>query len=58
MKYELMTAVQQESLPIALTGKDMLVQAKTGTGKTIGFLLPTIQKLVDLKNSGQAGRGR
>ena len=36
----------------------MLAQAKTGTGKTIAFLLPTIQTLVDLKNSGKAGRGR
>jgi ATP-dependent RNA helicase MSS116, mitochondrial len=37
-----MTKVQEETLPIALTGVDMVAQAKTGTGKTMGFLLPAI----------------
>lgn len=41
-----MTAVQAETLPTTLAGKDVLAQAKTGTGKTIAFLLPAIQKLV------------
>lgn len=55
MKYDKMTEVQQQALPVALAGKDLLAQAKTGTGKTIAFLLPTIQKLVALKASGRAG---
>jgi len=58
MKYDKMTEVQQQALPVALAGKDLLAQAKTGTGKTIAFLLPTIQKLVALKASGRAGQGR
>lgn len=41
-----MTPVQAETLPYTLTGSDILAQARTGTGKTMAFLLPAIQKLV------------
>jgi len=41
-KYPNMTKVQEETVPIALTGVDLVAQAKTGTGKTMGFLLPAI----------------
>lgn len=41
-----MTSVQAETLPSTLVGNDVLAQAKTGTGKTIAFLLPAINKLV------------
>ncbi len=37
------TDVQRESIPVILTGKDVIVRAKTGTGKTIAFLAPGIQ---------------
>lgn len=37
--------IQEQAIPIALTGKDLIGQAKTGTGKTLGFGLPVIQKL-------------
>ncbi|KAJ4388238.1 hypothetical protein N0V93_008845 [Gnomoniopsis smithogilvyi] len=46
MKMATMTPVQAETLPHTLTGSDVLAQAKTGTGKTIAFLLPAIQKLI------------
>lgn len=46
MKMSTMTPVQAETLPQTLTGSDVLAQAKTGTGKTIAFLLPAIQKLI------------
>lgn len=46
LKLTTMTAVQAETLPITLAGDDVLAQAKTGTGKTIAFLLPAIQRLV------------
>lgn len=36
----------------------MIAQAKTGTGKTSAFLLPSIEKLIDLKGKGTAGQGR
>ncbi|KAG8075627.1 hypothetical protein GUJ93_ZPchr0006g43702 [Zizania palustris] len=41
--YERMTAVQEATLPIILKGKDVLAKAKTGTGKTVAFLLPAIE---------------
>lgn len=46
MKYQYMTAVQHESLPEILQGHDVLVKAKTGTGKTLGFLIPAIEVLI------------
>jgi ATP-dependent RNA helicase DeaD len=39
------TPVQQETIPLALKGLDVLVSAQTGTGKTIAYLIPLIQKL-------------
>lgn len=46
LKFEYMTPVQAATLPLLLSGRDVLAQAKTGTGKTVAFLLPVIQKLV------------
>ena len=35
--------IQTEAIPLALTGNDVIGQAKTGTGKTLGFGLPLLQ---------------
>lgn len=46
------TLVQQAAIPLALAGKDLLVHAKTGTGKTACYALPVIQSvLVQKKNA-------
>ncbi len=37
------TDVQKEAIPVVLTGKDVVVRAKTGTGKTGAFLIPIMQ---------------
>jgi len=37
--------IQEQAIPVALTGQDVIGQAKTGTGKTFGFGLPLIQSL-------------
>ncbi|NLT26640.1 MAG: DEAD/DEAH box helicase, partial [Microbacteriaceae bacterium] len=37
--------IQQETIPLALRGQDIIGQAKTGTGKTLGFGLPLLQRL-------------
>jgi superfamily II DNA/RNA helicase len=37
--------IQEQAIPVALTGQDVIGQAKTGTGKTFGFGLPLIQIL-------------
>lgn len=52
-----MTAVQAQTLPLTLAGGDMLAQAKTGTGKTIAFLLPAVQKLAATSAANAASRG-
>jgi ATP-dependent RNA helicase DeaD len=44
--YEEATAVQRAAIPVLLSGKDLLAQAATGTGKTAAFALPMIQRLM------------
>ncbi|KAL0464905.1 UNVERIFIED_CONTAM: DEAD-box ATP-dependent RNA helicase 31 [Sesamum latifolium] len=44
--YEKMTLVQEATLPVIMKGKDVLAKAKTGTGKTVAFLLPAIELIV------------
>lgn len=41
-----LTPVQQESIPLALQGKDVAAQAQTGTGKTAAFLISLFSKLL------------
>lgn len=43
--YEEMTAIQAMVLPLVLNGKDVIAQAKTGSGKTAAFALPLLAKL-------------
>ncbi len=38
------TEVQEQAIPVALEGRDIIVRAKTGTGKTFAFLLPIKQR--------------
>ena len=38
--------IQEQTLPLALGGSDLIGQAKTGTGKTLGFGIPALQRLV------------
>jgi ATP-dependent RNA helicase RhlE len=46
MGYQQPTPVQSASIPIILTGVDLLARAQTGTGKTAAFALPMIERLV------------
>ena len=41
-----MTPVQAAAIPQALAGKDVLATAQTGTGKTLAFLVPTIERML------------
>jgi ATP-dependent RNA helicase RhlE len=45
------TPVQDQAIPHALLGKDVLATAQTGTGKTLAFLIPILERLL-------AGKGR
>jgi superfamily II DNA/RNA helicase len=51
LEYLEATPVQAAAIPLALEGKDLLVSAQTGSGKTAAFLLPCLEKM--LKNSGK-----
>ncbi len=54
--YEEPTPIQQEAIPVLLTGADMLGQAATGTGKTAAFALPLLDRLGRAK--GARGKPR
>jgi ATP-dependent RNA helicase MSS116 len=47
MKLHDMTDVQTRTINEALSGSDIIAQAKTGTGKTLGFLIPVVQKMIN-----------
>jgi len=43
--FEKPSPIQEESIPIALTGRDVLARAKNGTGKTAAFCIPVLEKV-------------
>ena len=44
-KFEIPTPVQIGCIPPALAGRDVLATAQTGTGKTLGFLIPIVEQM-------------
>ena len=50
MGFEEPSPIQKEAIPTALSGKDIIGQAQTGTGKTAAFGIPIIQNLTDRKH--------
>lgn len=46
------TPVQRQAIPIAMEGNDLIGIAQTGTGKTLAFGVPMIQRLAQLKGKG------
>ena len=53
-KFATPTPVQAAAIPQALEGKDVLATAQTGTGKTLAFLIPIIERLLASKAPGIA----
>jgi ATP-dependent RNA helicase RhlE len=51
MGYETMTPIQEQAIPVVLTGKDVMGAAQTGTGKTAAFSLPLLQRLLKHENA-------
>lgn len=50
--YTTPTPIQEKAIPVAITGKDMVGIAQTGTGKTFAFGIPMIQRLAQIKGRG------
>ncbi len=48
------TPIQAQAIPVVLAGRDLLGAAQTGTGKTAGFTLPLLQKLVEKANTSHS----
>ena len=46
------TPIQSKSIPQAMSGKDILGLAQTGTGKTAAFGLPLLQQIQEIKKVG------
>ncbi|KGA11362.1 MAG: helicase [actinobacterium acAMD-2] len=47
--------IQEQTLPLALAGTDLIGQAKTGTGKTLGFGIPLLQRITAPADAGGGG---
>ncbi|PJE76156.1 ATP-dependent helicase [Candidatus Uhrbacteria bacterium CG10_big_fil_rev_8_21_14_0_10_48_11] len=50
--FKVPTPIQRQSIPIAIEGKDLIGIAQTGTGKTLAFGVPLIQRLAQVKGRG------
>ncbi|GBE60760.1 ATP-dependent RNA helicase [Babesia ovata] len=48
--FEAPSPIQEESIPVALAGHDILARAKNGTGKTAAFVIPLLEKLNTAQN--------
>jgi len=53
-RFSTLTPVQAAAIPQALQGKDVIATAQTGTGKTLAFLIPVMEKLFAQKVAGIA----
>jgi ATP-dependent RNA helicase DDX18/HAS1 len=57
MKFTTLTEIQARSIPPLLRGQDVLGQAKTGSGKTLSFLIPAVELLARAKWLPRNGTG-
>mmetsp|Transcript_48410 Transcript_48410/g.125592 ORF Transcript_48410/g.125592 Transcript_48410/m.125592 type:complete len:433 (-) Transcript_48410:346-1644(-) len=48
--FEKPSPIQEETIPIALAGRDILARAKNGTGKTASFIIPVLERIDTSKN--------
>lgn len=43
--FEKPSPIQEESIPVALAGRDIMARAKNGTGKTAAYLIPLLERI-------------
>lgn len=51
MSWQKPTLIQERAIPLLIEGKDVLVRARTGSGKTAAFAIPVIQKILNSKQT-------
>ncbi len=54
-RYQQPTPIQEQAIPVVLEGRDLMGAAQTGTGKTAGFTLPLLQRLMSPENGVHSG---
>lgn len=52
--FQTLTSVQSEAIPFIIEGKDVIAESPTGTGKTLAYLLPVLNKIDPAKKNAQA----
>src|SRR5215216_3218816 len=50
------TPIQQQAIPLAMAGRDLIGLAQTGTGKTAGFTLPIVHNLISAALTDASGQ--
>lgn len=54
--YTIPTPIQAQAIPAALAGRDLLLSAQTGSGKTAAFVLPILHKIAESKSKNRVVR--
>lgn len=52
LNFKIPTPIQEQAISVAVQGKDIIGIAQTGTGKTLAFAIPIIQRLAEVKGQG------
>lgn len=58
LNYQTMTPIQEQALPLALQGQDLIAQAKTGSGKTAAFGIPLLLSLNHTNRRNRRGQAQ
>lgn len=52
MRFEKATPIQEQAIPVMMSGNDLIACAQTGTGKTAAYLLPVLNEMLEQKPTG------
>ena len=54
--YTTMTKIQKKSIPLLLSHKNLIIKSETGTGKTLAYLIPVYEYLININNEKKISR--